>query len=101
MRTKIKFFLVSCIIALTAITGFNLVRENKNMDVTLADIALMAKADDPENPSDKWHRSTCNCYYNGIYKIEYFTGVRYICWSVPIGDDSCSETNCSTGSWCV
>ena len=51
MKTKIKIFIVSCVIASVAVTGFNLAQNSNNMDVTLADIAVMASAD-PESGSD-------------------------------------------------
>ena len=44
MKTKIKILIVSCVIAAATVTGFNLAQNSNNMDVTLADIALMAKA---------------------------------------------------------
>ena len=45
MKTKIKILIVSCVIAAAAVTGFNMAQENSNMDVSLADIAVMARAD--------------------------------------------------------
>jgi hypothetical protein len=44
MKTKIKILIVSCVIAAAAVTGFNLAQNSNNMDVTLADISLMAMA---------------------------------------------------------
>ena len=38
----------------TAVTGFNLAQENSNVDVSVADIAMMAEADgeiDPDCPN--------------------------------------------------
>jgi len=48
MKTKIKILIVSCMIATAAITGFNFAQNGSNIDVSLADIAVMAKAD-PES----------------------------------------------------
>ncbi len=45
MKTKIKILIVSCMIATAAITGLNLAQDSNSMVVTLADIAVMAKAD--------------------------------------------------------
>ena len=45
MKTKIKILIVSCVIAAAAVTGFNMAQNSNNMDVTLADIAVMARAD--------------------------------------------------------
>lgn len=45
MKTKFKFLLVTCVIAAVAITGFNFVQNGSNIDVSLADIAVMARAD--------------------------------------------------------
>jgi hypothetical protein len=42
MKTKIKILLVSCVIAAVAVMGFN--QESSNMDVSLADIAVMEMA---------------------------------------------------------
>ena len=50
VKTKIKILIVSFVIAAAAVTGFNLAQENSNMDVSLADIAVMARATDGENP---------------------------------------------------
>ena len=44
MKTKIKILIVSCVIAAAAVTGFNLAQNSNNMNVTLADIAVMARA---------------------------------------------------------
>lgn len=44
MKTIIKFLLVSCIITAAAITNFKLVHDNRNVNVTLPDIEVMAKA---------------------------------------------------------
>ena len=44
MKTKIKSLIVSFVIAAAAVMGFNLAQESSNMDVSLADIAVMEMA---------------------------------------------------------
>jgi hypothetical protein len=44
MKTKIKILIVSFVIAVAAVTGLNLAQESSDMDLSLADIAVMAKA---------------------------------------------------------
>ena len=45
MKTKIKILIVSFVIAAAAVTGFNLAQENRHLNVSLADISVMARAD--------------------------------------------------------
>jgi hypothetical protein len=45
MKTKIKILIVSCVIAVSAVKGFNMAQNINNLDVSLADIAVMARAD--------------------------------------------------------
>ena len=61
MKTKIKILIVSCVIAAAAVTGFNMAQNSNNMDVTLADIAVMARADDPEDPPGAWDATYPPC----------------------------------------
>jgi hypothetical protein len=44
-ENKFKFLLATCVIATVAITGFNFVQNGNSIDVSLADIAVMAHAD--------------------------------------------------------
>ena len=45
MKRKIRFIIVACFIAGVAATGFNISQNHKSLDVSLADLAVMAKAD--------------------------------------------------------
>jgi hypothetical protein len=52
MKTKIKILIASFVIAAAAVTGFNLAQENSNMDVSLADIGVMAQASGEQPNTD-------------------------------------------------
>lgn len=64
-----KILLVSCVIAVAAVTGFNLAQENSNMDVSLADISVMAQAD-----GESGH-ITVECS-NNIGGVEVYTFIK-------------------------
>ena len=82
MKTKFKFLLVTCLIAAVAITGFNFVQNGSNIDVSLADIAVMAKADgesgtstvpcydDPNAGTGPYNKRECDgCDWNMVYLV--------------------------------
>jgi hypothetical protein len=66
MKAKIKILIVSCMIATAAITGLNLAQDSNSMAVTLADIAVMAKADGENGPCPGWDGSSY-CQWDDDY----------------------------------
>ena len=64
MKTKIKILIVSCVIAAAAVTGFNMAHNSNNMDVSLADIAVMARAGEEWNKCPGWDGHTAYCQFN-------------------------------------
>jgi len=62
MKSKIKILIVSCVIAAAAVTGINMAQNNSNMDVTLADIAVMAKADGESGGTHDYKMFTYSCH---------------------------------------
>ena len=82
MKTKIRILIVSCMIATAAITGLNLAQDSNSMVVTLADIAVMAKADgesgtstvpcedDPDAGTGPYNKRECDgCDWNMVYLV--------------------------------
>ena len=63
MKTKIKILIVSFVMAAAAVTGFNMAQNSNNIDVSLADIAVMAKAGSESNPCPGWDGSAY-CQYD-------------------------------------
>ena len=55
MKSKIRFIIVACFIAGVAVTGFNMAQNNQSTGVSLADIAVMAKANDESWDENKWY----------------------------------------------
>ena len=66
MKTKFKFLFVTCVIAAVAITGFNFVQNGSIIDVSLADIATMAKAAGENDPCPGWDGSAY-CQWDDEY----------------------------------
>ena len=65
MKSKIKILIVSCVIAAAAVTGFNMAQNSNNMDVSLADIAVMARADGEQwDPCPGLPPNTYYCQWN-------------------------------------
>ena len=88
MKRKIKILLVSCIIASAAVTGFNQAQENRKMDVSLADIAVMARADGESG-------SAC---YDQLYMITYIgDGCDYTVIETHDCIEGSQHTICSQG----
>ena len=68
MKTKIKILIVSCVIAAAAFTGINMAQNNQSTGMTLADIAVMAKAD---GESGGGEGSTCLLSGGSIWAWTY------------------------------
>ena len=73
MKSKIRFIIVACFIAGVAVTGFNMAQNHNSLDVSLADIAVMARADDGESPGNQ-----ATCY--STYKTALIFGTHiFVC----------------------
>ncbi|HTO15415.1 MAG TPA: hypothetical protein VLZ83_06575 [Edaphocola sp.] len=98
MKKKVIFAVATGLFALAMVFNMNVLQSNSAGDVSLESIAVMAQAQN-EFPNSKWIKSTCNCY-RGAKKIENYAGSRIVCIKSPVGDDSCTSTQCSSGSNC-
>ncbi|MFW5700465.1 MAG: hypothetical protein ACOCWM_02145 [Cyclobacteriaceae bacterium] len=58
MKKKILLSLVACFIAAGSFIGYNFAENNHNMDISLADISVMAQADGESG-------GTTTCYKGG------------------------------------
>jgi hypothetical protein len=103
MKTKIKILIVSFVIAAAAVTGFNMAQESSNMDVSLADIAVMQMAigepgQNPEYPHyGKYGRTLWGCSVD----IEV-TGSGTVCYKGVCVDYTASGTihiSCENCAW--
>ncbi|MEX2410986.1 MAG: hypothetical protein WD607_06360 [Candidatus Paceibacterota bacterium] len=87
MKTKIKILIVSCLIATAAITGLDLAQDSNSMVVTLADIAVMAKADGEGGDCPGG-----SCTYTTYFAGEISGKCTACC---PVGKDpECDEFGC-------
>ena len=88
MKKKIILALTACLFAAGTIINMHLAQSDHNMDVSLADISVMAQAGGEWPPDlSKYWVNYYNCWVNGNY-----LGVRIRC--LPDGPENCSPTSC-------
>ena len=68
MKSKIRFIIVACFIAGIAVTGFNMAQNNQSTGVSLADIAVMARADGEHNPCPGWNGEPY-CLWHDYFQV--------------------------------
>jgi len=60
MKSKIRLIILACFITGVAVTGFHMAQNNQSMGVSLADIAVMARADGESGGNEVICYSACS-----------------------------------------
>jgi len=68
MKKKMLISLVACFIAAGSFIGYNFSENNHNMDISLADISVMAKAG--EEDDNDCSRSCFDSYCNPVWEAK-------------------------------
>ena len=95
MKKKIILALTACLFATVSIINMHLAQNNHNMDISLADISVMAQADGEEpygNGKDG------NCFPCSLWDPtiqDYVAGVYIACYMYEGG--LCHDTDCMMG----